>query len=105
MLGQELIHHKVGGNLWYFKDVHMRISFDGLSQMVGNKMKVGDIIVADNVNLTKRKIYRVLARDKAAILYLLTTQKEKFLPLADNDGKITIQNLTLLSESLLQLEK
>lgn len=104
MLGQELIHRKVGGQVWYFKDVHMRISFDGLAVMVG-KMQVGDIIVADNTAMTKRKIYRVLAREKAAILYLRTTPKEKFLPLADNDGKISIKNLTLLSEVLLQLEK
>lgn len=104
MLGQELIHRKVGGNVWYFKDVHMRISFDGLAGMV-KKLNVGDIIVADNSAMTRRKIYRVLARDKAAILYLLTTPKEKFLPLADNDDKISIKNLTLLSEVLLQLEK
>lgn len=82
----------------------MRISFDGLAALV-KKLSVGDIIVTDSKDMTRRKIYRVLARDKAAILYLLTTPREKFMPLADADGKISIKNLTLLSEVLLQLEK
>lgn len=89
--------------IYYFSGVHMRLSFDGLAALVGT-LGVGDILVADNVDMTRRKIYKVLPGEKHAILYLKTTVREKFYPLADESGKISLKNLNMLSTLLLQLE-
>jgi hypothetical protein len=96
---------KKASTIYYFSNVHMRLSFDGLAALVSAPMKVGDILVADNVDMTRRKIYKVLAGDKHAILYLKTNVREKFYRLADGSGKISIKNLNMLSTLLLQLEK
>ena len=89
--------------IYYFTSVHMRLSFDGLRALVP-PLKIGDILVADNHDLTRRKIYKMLPGDKHAILYLKTSVQEKLHPLANGDGKLTVKNLTMLNQLLLQLD-
>jgi hypothetical protein len=95
---------KKSNSIYYFSGVHMRLSFDGLAALISAPMKVGDILVADNFDMTRRKIYKVLAGEKHAILYLKTNVREKFYRLADDSGKISIKNLTMISTLLLQLD-
>lgn len=91
-----------GGRLFYFPNVSMRYSFEGLLSFVpGAKEK--DIIVADNSSMERRKILRLCPGGKLAILYLKTVAREKFVPLSDESGQITIKNLNMLKSLLLQL--
>jgi len=70
--------------VWYLEDVDISYSFttlENLAKKLGAKVENGDILVVDNENKDKRKIFKKIADDRAAILYLMTPKKNKFLPL------------------------
>lgn len=70
--------------VWYMEDVDISYSFSSLeilAEKLGAKVEKGDILVVDNENRDKRKIYKKIADGRAVILYLMTPKKNKFLPL------------------------
>lgn len=70
--------------VWYLEDVDISYSFSSLETLatqLGAKVENGDILVVDNVHKDKRKIFKKVADGRAAILYLMTPKKNKFLPL------------------------
>jgi len=72
------------GRIWYVENVDISYSFASLETIatkLGAKVEDGDILVADNVNKDKRKIFRKIPDGRAAIVYLRTPLKNKFLPL------------------------
>lgn len=76
---------------FYAKDVNMSLSFDRLNAMamelLGAETELGDIIICDNHNMTKRK---VLQRTKTGfmIYYGRLDNKTQFTPLAAHNGAI-----------------
>lgn len=76
---------------FYAQNVNMSRSFDSLHKMahdlLGAEPEVGDILICDNHNKTKRKM---LQKTKTGymIYYGRLDDTTKFEPLAENDGQL-----------------
>jgi hypothetical protein len=75
---------------FYANNVNMNWSFDRLAHLaetlLGAELDVGDIIICDNHNKTKRKMLQKTKR--GFMIYYGRLHKELFVALADNNGQI-----------------
>jgi hypothetical protein len=77
--------------VFYAKDVNMNYSFDTLAKMaekfLGADLSIGDTIVCDNHDQTKRKMLQKTKKG-FMIYYARMTKGKFFLSLRDNNGEV-----------------
>lgn len=83
---------------FYADNVNMSWSFDKLHEMakglLGAELEVGDILICDNFNKTKRKMIQMTA--KGFMIYYARLHIEKFTALADHNGMLKSVNKEIL---------
>lgn len=76
---------------FYAENVNMSQSFDRLNtiakELLGAETEVGDIVICDNHNRTKRKVLQKTANG-FMIYYGRMDDKSEFTPLASKNGQI-----------------
>lgn len=77
--------------MFYAQNVNMSQSFDRLnelaSKLLGAETEVGDIVICDNHNKTKRKVLQRTAKG-FMIYYGRLDDKTEFTALRDSDGMV-----------------
>lgn len=90
--------------IWYMEDVDISYSFGSLEMLakkLGADVDNGDVLVADNINKDKRKIYKKISERRAAIIYLTSDKNNKFLPL-HKKGKGLVGVDSMVRQCILQ---
>jgi len=75
---------------WYASGVDMRFSFQSLEsigEQLGANFKHGDILVVDNKNGDRRKVFKKV-QEGFIMLYAYIISGNKFIPMTDSNGKI-----------------
>jgi len=87
-----LVKHTRPKRYFYARNVNMLYSFDKLHEMaaklLGAEVEVGDILICDNKNQTKRKVLQ-MTKEGFMIHYGRLSGQNKFGPLKPHDGIIT----------------
>ena len=87
---------------FYLEDVNINYSFASLEKeatRLGAKLDRGDILVADNPNKNRRKVFKKTL-DGAILLYALLFRDNKFIPLKTGNGKVTSNKSRAMIEYL-----
>lgn len=90
-MNTKLVRPTRAKRMFYAQNVNMSQSFDRLNELatklVGAETEVGDILICDNHNKTKRKMLQRTATG-FMIYYGRLDDKTEFEPLADHNGQI-----------------
>ena len=85
--------------IWYIKGVNISYSFENLEKVakeMGASVEEGDILIADNVNGDRRKIYKK-TKNGSLILYMCLNGSNEFAVLVEGGkGKLPTQKKKLL---------
>lgn len=76
---QEIIKKKA--DIFYLENININYSFSTLEKIareLGAKVDNGDILIADNPNRTKRKIFKKIGKNKYVILYITSDEGNIF---------------------------
>lgn len=88
---KSVIHQTRPKRLFYAKDVNIAYSFDSLyeiaKEMLGAELEVGDIIVVDNRNRTKRKMMQ-MTKTGYLIFYGKLHKNGTFNRIQDHSGMV-----------------
>lgn len=80
----------IKGRLWYIKGVNINYSFENLehcARELGADVGNGDVLIADNINGDKRKIFKK-TKNGYLILYMGLHNKNQFPEIIKHQGKI-----------------
>lgn len=73
------------GRVWYVKGVNINYSFENLeavAERLGAEVNEGDILIADNINGDKRKIFKK-TKNGSLILYMALNRQNEFVELVE----------------------